>query len=431
MRSWPISAQVYNVGLMAISGCILILTFPSLVVARPQDLALFVAAAIAIAIAATHRIPITYRTVVSISAGLSFASILLLGLSLATWTTGLGYALAYGYLTLYKKRWPWYTGAFNVSTYVITTAGTAYLYEVLGGNAEITVSVQTSIALFSAGITYFIANSGLVQILIALRWQRNLWTSWISTVQEGGGEYFTLILLAVLTAIVYSYSPWALILIIPPFLIVYHSLQTSQELRVQTIEAVQALADTVDSRDPYTFEHSQRMAEYAKGIAKELDLPAEEIEVIELSARVHDLGKIGITDLILQKPGRLTQEERLEVQQHVRIGAEILQEFPRYREGRDIVYYHHERYDGNGYLEGLKGDEIPIGSRVIAVADAYDAMTTDRPYRKAITHEAAVDELKKHSGTQFDPVVVGAFLKYLDRQRAQAQQEEPAPQPAP
>lgn len=432
MRHWPIAARIYNVSLMLGSGFVLALYFPALVEAELRHIVLAVAAALTIAVAATHLIPITSRTVVSVSAGISFAMILLLGTSLATWTTGVGYAIAYGYLTLYLKRWPWYTGAFNVGVYVLTTAGSALMYEAIGGGSNsLLLSAQNAIALLLAGAAYFCINTGLVAILVSLRWEQDPWYTWVSMFEEVGAEYITLILMAILMAVVYNYRWWAIFLMILPFIIVYHSLKTSQELRVQTIEAVQALADVVDNRDPYTFEHSRRIAEYAEGTARELGLPEEEIEVISLSARVHDLGKVGIRDDVLYKPEKLTEEEWQSMQQHVRIGAEIVERFPRYKEGRDIIFYHHERYDGDGYLAGLSRDDIPVGARIIAVADAYDAMTTDRPYRDALSHEVAIDELKRHSGSQFDPVVVGAFLKYLDKAGAAARQPEvvPAGQP--
>ncbi|MFQ5340520.1 MAG: HD-GYP domain-containing protein [Anaerolineae bacterium] len=400
---------------MLSSGLILGIYTPALTHAELRDIALALGTALAIAFAETHRIPVSHRIHVTVSVGISFASILLLGPALATWTTAVGMAIAYGYLNLYLKRWRWYNGAFNVGVYVLTTAGSARMYEIMGGDSNaLLLSRQNTVALISAGTIYFVINTALVALVIALREQRDPWHTWVFGFEQTAVEYFTLILLAILMAVAYSYRPWALILIVPPIIAVYHSLQTSQELRVQTIEAVQALADVIDNRDSYTFEHSRRVAGYAEGIARELGLPAEEIEIISLSGRVHDLGKVGIRDDLLYKPGKFTSQERSTFRQHVRIGAEIMERFPRYKEGREIILYHHEHYDGNGYLEGLRGDDIPIGARIMAVADAYDAMTTDRPYRKALTQTEAIDELKRCSGSQFDPIVVGALLKHLD-----------------
>ncbi|MFQ5859577.1 MAG: HD-GYP domain-containing protein [Anaerolineae bacterium] len=415
MRHLPIALQAYIAGVILSSGLVLGLFLPALVDTRLSQIALAAVAAFTMAFAETHRIPISYRSAVTVTVGISFAAILLLGAALATWTTAVGWTIAYGYLNLYLKRRKWYNGAFNVGVAVLMTAASALVYENISrDNTSLLLSPQNVVASFAAGVTYFVINSGLVAVVVALRRRRDPWYTWASLVKQTAAEYLTLILLAILMAVTYNYRWWALILIVPPIIIVYHSLRTSQELRVQTIEAVLALADAIESRDPYAFEHSRRVAGYAEGIARELRLPTEEIETISLSARVHDLGKVGIRDELLYKPGKFTAEERLAFQQHVRIGAEIVERFPRYRECRDIILGHHEHYDGNGYLKGLRGNNIPIGARIISVADAYDAMTTDRPYRPALTPAEAIDELKRCSGSQFDPGVVGAFLKYLD-----------------
>src|SRR5205814_1252319 len=157
-----------------------------------------------------------------------------------------------------------------------------------------------------------------------------------------------------------------------------------------TLDAVEALADVVDLRDPYTHAHSQRVAGYAAEIARRMQLPAEEVENIRLAARVHDLGKIGVPDHILRKPGPLSDEEWLEMRKHTEVGAELVSKFPEYRRGRELIWCHHERVDGQGYPRALAGMQVPIGARIIAVADAWDAMTSDRPYRQAMPRERAL-----------------------------------------
>lgn len=432
MRPLSITARLYILSVILIGILTLGLHSPEVRAASLSDLIFAAAAALSITIALIHRIPVSHRIDITVTAGIAFAIILLQPFAWAIWTTMLGTALAYGYLNLYLRRWPWYNGAFNVGAHVITAATSAFVYQNLAGSSVFLRSPQNVMAVMAAGITYICVNTGLVALVIAVREGRNLWHTWVSGLEKTGPEYVTLILLGTLTAVAYNYHWWTISLMILPLVIVYHSLRTSQELRVQTIEAVKALADTMDARDPYTFEHSRRIVEYAEGVARELGLPADEIEIIKLSARVHDLGKIGIRDDVLNKKGTYTQEERLTMQQHVRIGAEIVGRFPRYKEGRDIILYHHEHYNGSGYLEGLRGDEIPIGARIIAVADAYDAMTTDRPYRKAVSQAEAIKELQRCSGTQFDPIVVGAFLKYLDKaEKAGRRSSEAKTKPAP
>jgi len=234
-------------------------------------------------------------------------------------------------------------------------------------------------------------------------------------------QYLILDLIGVLAAVVNYAAWWMVALLAFPMVAVYHSLKTSQELRIQTRDAVEALADTIDNRDRYAHGHSQRVAEYAAALATAMGLPAEEVEMIRAAARVHDLGKIWMDRSLLQKPGRLSAEEWAEMKKHPDVGEGILTKFPNFRSGRDFVLHHHERYDGRGYPGGLDKSTIPLGARILAVADAYDAMTSDRPYRKALSLEEVVREFERHSGTQWDPAVVEVILRIL---RAEEEKEE-------
>ena len=173
---------------------------------------------------------------------------------------------------------------------------------------------------------------------------------------------------------------------------------------------VRALAAAIDAKDPYTHGHSQRVMEYAMMGATSLSFTPEEMQDIEFGGLLHDVGKIGIDDSILRKSGDLTIEEWPIMHKHPLIGANIIGEVPFLKTAREIILYHHERYDGTGYPHGLKGEDIPIGARLMAVADAFDTMTTDRSYRAAQSADEALGELVKHAGTQFCPVVVEAFI---------------------
>lgn len=176
-----------------------------------------------------------------------------------------------------------------------------------------------------------------------------------------------------------------------------------------------SLAAAIDARDHYTHGHSRRVAKIALTIAKRLKLPGDIIEKTRLSSMLHDIGKIGIPDKVLLKPGKLTSKEWGIIKKHPVYAVAILKHLPRLKHIIPVVYHEHEHYNGEGYIEGLKGKEIPIESRIIAVADAYEAMTSNRPYRKAMSKEKAIRELKANSGTQFDPVVVEVFLKLANK----------------
>jgi putative nucleotidyltransferase with HDIG domain len=182
-----------------------------------------------------------------------------------------------------------------------------------------------------------------------------------------------------------------------------------------TLDFITTLAKTLESKDPYTASHSRNVAIYSKVIAEKLKYSKIDCETIYVGALLHDIGKIGISDNILNKPGKLTDEEYELIKQHPTIGYNSLKLIESFNERKilDMILYHHERYDGKGYPLGLKEKEIPQCAAIIAVADSYDAMTSDRIYRKGHSVNFAVSQLNQNSGTQFDPKVVKAFTEYL------------------
>jgi putative nucleotidyltransferase with HDIG domain len=186
-----------------------------------------------------------------------------------------------------------------------------------------------------------------------------------------------------------------------------------QELKEAFYGTAHALAETIEKRDPYTGGHTQRVMEYSLIIGKMMGLPAEETERLKLAAILHDIGKIGVRDNILLKNGKLDTDEVQSMNRHAEYGAEILRHVKQLNHVIPGVRAHHERYDGRGYPDGLKGRKIPLIARIIAVADTFDAMTTDRPYRKALSVSEAIGELKKNSGVQFDGEIVETFVGYF------------------
>jgi len=174
---------------------------------------------------------------------------------------------------------------------------------------------------------------------------------------------------------------------------------------------IDSLVASLDARDEYTKGHSERVRLYSTEIARELGFGKNELSRLQLSAILHDIGKIGVPDSVLNKPGNLLPEEYEIIKRHPVIGYEILKYVEDFEDVREGVKYHHERFDGSGYPEGLKGNEIPTFARIIAVADTFDAMTSNRTYRKALPFEVALNEISKGKGTQFDPEIVNAFLK--------------------
>ena len=236
----------------------------------------------------------------------------------------------------------------------------------------------------------------------------------------------------------------SLILIWFTWMIVQRQLNQQQIKLNMANETVMAIANAVDAKDVRTHQHSMRVAEYAVLIAQELNCfkwwnRRKELSNLRNAAQMHDIGKIGIPDSVLNKVGRLTDEEYAKMRSHVKSGADILKDFTLVEHVVDGTLYHHERYDGKGYPEGLKGEEIPLFARIISVADTFDAMTSNRVYRNHMDTDYVMNEMKRGRGTQFDPVVLDAFLRLIDKgvinldaiyaqKRAEIQQADPKAQ---
>jgi putative nucleotidyltransferase with HDIG domain len=186
------------------------------------------------------------------------------------------------------------------------------------------------------------------------------------------------------------------------------------ELLSLYLHTIESLAAAIDAKDSYTHGHSRRVMDYSIAIAAALGMEKTNLNTLRHTALLHDIGKIGISEAILQKPGKLTNEEFDYIKGHPVVGAHILESIEFLKEVRMQMKHHHEKYDGSGYPDGLKGEEIPLGARIIAVADTYDAMTSTRSYRRGLEHQLAVEEIARCSGTQFDPEIVAVFLKIED-----------------
>jgi len=210
------------------------------------------------------------------------------------------------------------------------------------------------------------------------------------------------------------------------------SAQLFNSLEQAYVGTVKALAAAIDAKDSYTQGHSTQVAGYCLMIADEIGLSDEERKAVETAAYLHDIGKIGVRDEVLLKPGRLSLSEMNEIRHHSMISANILAPVPFPWQVTPVVRHHHERWDGSGYPAGLKGHEIPLLARVLAIADAFDAMTSKRPYRKKKAYQEAVDELKICAGTHFDPELVGPFISALEKSRLPGLAREAEPRaPAP
>ncbi|MSP13674.1 MAG: HD-GYP domain-containing protein [Chloroflexi bacterium] len=303
---------------------------------------------------------------------------------------------------------------FNFAQLVIIYAAQAILYSYLSDSTRQPLrDLQNVLAISTITICYYLLNTTLVSAAIGMANQVPLIDVWRENFRSIFSSHLALIPIGVAIAMLWQVTPFSILLFAAPLLIARESFKSLNEVRQNTLTALSTLADVVDSRDSSTYQHSQRVADYSRTIARQLRLSRQETELIVRSARLHDLGKVGIQDASLYKNGPLTPEEQKDFQRHAALGADIIARIKVFQAESGIILHHHEWMNGKGYPDGIRQDDIPLGSRIISVADAFDAMTSDRPYRKAMAQETAYSILAKMKGTQFDPQVVEAMGEVL------------------
>jgi hypothetical protein len=302
---------------------------------------------------------------------------------------------------------------FNAGHYAITVGGTSTVYGWLRSPDAGFLEGRNLLAILMCAAFYFIADSlvfsGLFSSLTHQRWPRVLG----SFVRQSWLNSAALIPLGMALAALFRVNPIAILLMLPTFLLLYAALKRGQALRNQTQTILEKLVDVLESKSPETAQHSKRVRAWVEDMCHELGMESGEADMVLQAAVLHDLGKVGLDDSLLRKPG-LSAEEFHQIMGHSAVSAGLLEGLTLFQGGRDIVLHHHERYDGNGYPDHLGGENIPLGARIIAVADSFDAMVSMRPYRaKSLTVTGALKILDDERGAQFDPELVVTFAKIV------------------
>jgi HD superfamily phosphohydrolase YqeK len=307
--------------------------------------------------------------------------------------------------------------AFNVAQTILSLLFGSAVYLALGGDVPPTV-ISTSIIPFVAMVTvYFLTNSTAVSGVIALSERKRFGEVWQRNTLQLLGYDLVASSVALGAAWLYgALGALAIVLVVIPIVFLRHAYAVNYRLQATNRELLNLMVKAIEARDPYTSGHSQRVSELAQILARELKLSFKEVENIATAALLHDVGKIyDEFAAILQKEGRLTREEQALMQTHPSRSADLVGTISSlHGEVYRCVRHHHENFDGSGYPDGLTGDQIPTGARIIMVADTIDAMTTDRPYRKALPFDRVLQELEKYSGRQFDPAVVRALHRSVE-----------------
>lgn len=351
---------------------------------------------------------------VSVGSAINLAAIIVGGPLLGTTASLLGFLFRIpkiegkGYVHLFNT--PFFITIFNVSQNVIVSGimGLVYIYSG-GGIGKFSFLPAILILFLGMGINTIII-SGLMSLLNKQKFI-TLWASNMKGTLPSSLAIGTMGIIIALASIGYGY--WAVILFFGPLLLARYSFRLYIEMRNLYISTIHTLNKAVEAKDPYTSGHSARVEEYSIKLAEAYGLPYDKIEDIKTAAILHDIGKIAIHDSILHKASKLTEYEMDEIRKHPSIGADIISKMDFFKDVTEIIRYHHERYDGKGYPEGISGEDIPVEACILSIVDSFDAMTSDRPYREALSKEEALKEIEKNAGTQFHPNLAIKFVEIM------------------
>lgn len=313
----------------------------------------------------------------------------------------------------FVRRKPAIRVSYNTAQYMLATGLGGLVYTALGGPVNLDRFSFALVPFLGLVATFFIVNNGSVSLAVALSSGVSVREAW-SRITAGGLIYVFSSSLAVLLVLLYIKLQFlGLAVLLLPLFFVRHIYQLNMRLEQVNRELLELMVKAIEARDPYTSGHSVRVAEYARSMARELGLSTREVDHVATAALLHDVGKIYEEFApLLRKEGKLNPEERMTMQSHPVRSADLVGTIAGFRGPvQQAIRHHHENFDGSGYPDGFAGEHIPIGARIIMIADTLDAMTTDRPYRRALNLDRALDELAKYAGRQFDPNLVRLVSK--------------------
>ncbi len=304
---------------------------------------------------------------------------------------------------------------FNTAMLVIAAGSAGLVYRVMPWHDRYE-SPLFLVPLLAALVTYSFVNTFLVTSVMSLDRGIPFREVWFRDFRWGGARGMMELPFTAMVILLYMQAgAWTLTIYLPIIAVIYVSAKAVKSTREAHMASIAVLATTLEADEPYTHGHSYRVAQYGVTMGRAMGMSPSELETLEYGGLLHDIGKIAISNEIICKPGRLTDDEFGILAEHPAIGARIVEQIKFLPETVDLVRHHHERVDGKGYPDGLKGDEISLGASILMVADAFDAMTSDRSYRKALPIERAIAELDKYKGTQFRQDVVDTLVQLHQR----------------
>jgi len=406
------------------------------------DWSLFVALLVCSSLASALKVNLPLTTsgsTMSVSYAVDFTALLLLGEDPTLWVAATSAWAQCSFRT--QTRSPRYRTLFSMASLVLTVKATGVAYTWFGGTppgaAFSLITLPKPLAV--ATIVYFASNTAFIATAIGLSTGQSPLRVWNENFLWSAPSYFVGAGAAALGAsIIQRQGYWMTMLLAAPLYLTYRTYKVylgriqDQQRHVQQVSdlhlaTIEALALAIDAKDQTAQSHIRRVQVYAAGLAEALGMSPNEIQGVKTAALLHDIGKLAVPEHILSKPGPLTQEEFQKIRIHPQVGAEIISGVPFPYPVAPLILSHHERWDGKGYPEGLKGEKIPLGARILTVVDYFDALMSERPYHKPLTQDEALDLLRKESGKALDPKVVETFIALHPRLAAAADQsQEPA-----
>ncbi|MGB4439796.1 MAG: HD-GYP domain-containing protein [Sedimentibacter sp.] len=348
---------------------------------------------------------------ISVSFALAFSAILLTNPLTTAIITAVGVTLRCPYVEgkgrVHVFNNPIYKTIFNISQYIINSSMAGIAYVSLDKAFDVGFEFYNPIAGTAALLVYIMLNTFFMSELMAILLKEKMSYIWKNSFYGMLINIVLVSLLGIVLAFSYnSYGIGGILLFFIPLMLARYSFKLYIDMRKNYFDTMNVLVRAIEANDPYTSGHSMRVSTYSESIAKQLCLPQSKIDLIKSAALLHDIGKIGIDKNILNKTEKLDKEEFDTIKTHPAIGATIISDLSYLANLSDIIKHHHERNDGRGYPDGLSHDKIPLETSILTIADSFDAMTTNRPYRHSLSLETALSEIKINSGTQFNPDIV-------------------------
>lgn len=348
---------------------------------------------------------------VAVNFEISFASLILFGPATAIIVT----AISFFNIREFVKKVPYYKHLFNAGQYFISMGITSIVFETTYNRDVTNFFYPANIGfIFLAAYIAFFLNTLLTAGAISISERKNFINIWIYNYAWLIPFKLFLVVMTIAVTFIYKlYGPFTIIFTLLPLIIAQYTYLLRIKERKTLLNSIMQIVKIIDAKDSYTAGHSVRVAEYSEKIARKLRLNEYDVEVLINLANLHDIGKVQIDLSVLNKPGKFDDADWVEMKKHPEVGYEIVKEIVFLKDQARAILYHHERINGKGYPSGIKGEEIPLFAKILAVVDAYDAMTTDRPYRPALTQKEAMKELEMHADKQFDRKISSAMIEII------------------